>query len=77
MKLRNSLFFLKFIKKLVLNRYKRQEEIKRNKARLAAKGYSKKASIDYNEVFASVALLEAIKLIISLAVYRKIKDFSN
>lgn len=44
-----------------------KEEIKRHKARLATKGYSQKAGIDYNEVFASVARLETIILIISLA----------
>lgn len=46
-------------------------EIERYKARLAAKCYSQKTGIDYNEVFASVALLETIRLITSLAAQHK------
>ena len=40
-------------------------EIKRHKARLVVKGYGQKAGIDYDEVFAHVARLKTIKLIIS------------
>jgi len=42
-------------------------EIERYKARLVVKGYSQKVGIDYDEVFALVAQLEIIRLIISLA----------
>ena len=41
-------------------------EVKRYKTRLVVKGYSQRASIDYDEVFAPVARLETISLIISL-----------
>ncbi|KAH9781902.1 hypothetical protein KPL71_008669 [Citrus sinensis] len=50
-------------------------EIKRHKAKLVAKGYSQKTGIDYDEVFALVARLETIILIISLAAQNKWKIF--
>lgn len=46
-------------------------EIERYKARLVTKGYSQKARIDYDEVFALVACLETIRLILSLAAQHK------
>jgi len=48
-------------------------EIERYKARLVTKGYSQKAGIDYDEVFAPVAHLETIRLIVSLAAQQKWK----
>ena len=44
-----------------------KEEIERHEARLVAKGYSQKDDINYDEVFALVARLKTIRLIISLA----------
>ena len=41
-------------------------EIDKHKTRLVAKGCSKNASIDFDEVFAPVTQLETIILIISL-----------
>ena len=50
-------------------------EIQKHKTRLIAKGYSKKTGIDYDEVFAPVALLATTRLIISLATQKKWKIF--
>ncbi|KOM41011.1 hypothetical protein LR48_Vigan04g120900 [Vigna angularis] len=39
----------------------------RHKARLVAKGFLQKAGVDYGEVFAPVARVETIRLVVSLA----------
>ncbi|GKB74050.1 putative ribonuclease H-like domain-containing protein [Tanacetum coccineum] len=44
----------------------------KNKARLIAQGYTKEEGIDYDEVFAPVARIEAIKLFLA---YASFKDF--
>ncbi|KAJ4728612.1 Retrovirus-related Pol polyprotein from transposon TNT 1-94 [Melia azedarach] len=48
-------------------------EIERYKVRLVAKGYSQRVGIDYDEMFAPVARLETVRLIISLAAQNKWK----
>nr|GEW10499.1 retrovirus-related Pol polyprotein from transposon TNT 1-94 [Tanacetum cinerariifolium] len=45
----------------------------RNKARLVAVGYSQQEGIDYDETFASVAQIEAIRLFLAYAAH---KDFT-
>nr|GFB22660.1 hypothetical protein [Tanacetum cinerariifolium] len=45
----------------------------RNKARLVAVGYSRQEGIDYDETFASVARIEAIRLFLAYAAH---KDFT-
>ncbi|GJY03509.1 putative ribonuclease H-like domain-containing protein [Tanacetum coccineum] len=44
----------------------------RNKARLVAQGYTQEEGIDYDEVFAPVAMIEAIRLFLA---YASFKDF--
>jgi hypothetical protein len=50
-------------------------EVQRYKARLVAKGYKKREGIDYGEVFALVAQLETIRLMISLAAQHRWKIY--
>ncbi|GJZ12302.1 putative ribonuclease H-like domain-containing protein [Tanacetum coccineum] len=52
-------------------KYERGIVIK-NKARLVAQGYTQEEGIDYDEVFASVARIEAIRLFLA---YASFKDF--
>ena len=47
----------------------------RNKARLVAKGYSQQEGIDYDETFAPVARLEAIRMFLAYAAHKKFKVF--
>ena len=49
--------------------------ILRNKARLVVKGYNQQEEIYYNETFAPVARLEAIRLLIAYAAHKRIKLF--
>jgi hypothetical protein len=50
-------------------------ELQRYKVRLVAKGYKQREGIDYKEVFASVAYLETIRLMIPLAVKHRWKIY--
>ena len=45
----------------------------RNKARLVAQGYNQEEDIDYEETFAPVARLEAIRLLLAFACYMDFK----
>nr|GEZ06305.1 Gag-Pol polyprotein [Tanacetum cinerariifolium] len=51
---------------------KRDEEntVIRNKSRLVAKGYAQKKGVDFEESFAPVARLEAVRLFIAYAAYK-------
>ncbi|GAB2292076.1 hypothetical protein Dimus_038187 [Dionaea muscipula] len=49
--------------------------IVRNKARLVAQGYSQQEGIDFDETFAPVARLEAIRLLLAYAAHKKFKVF--
>ena len=47
----------------------------RNKARLVAQGYNQQEGIDYDETYAPVARLEAIRLLIAFASHKGFKLF--
>ncbi|XP_074319522.1 putative mitochondrial protein AtMg00820 [Silene latifolia] len=49
--------------------------IVRNKARLVVQGYNQQEGIDYDETFAPVARLEAIRLLIAFASHMGVKLF--
>ncbi|CAM8953789.1 unnamed protein product [Rhodiola kirilowii] len=57
-----------------------QEElgtITRNKARLVVQGYTQIEGVDFDETFAPVARLEAIRLLLALACHLKFKLFQK
>ena len=54
------------------NKINEESQIIRNKARLVAKGYNKKFGIDFEESFAPVARIEAIRILLT---YVCSKDF--
>ena len=47
----------------------------RNKSRLVAQGFNQKEGIDYEERFASVARLEAIRILLAFVVAKGFKLF--
>ena len=47
--------------------------VTRNKARLVAKGYSQEEGIDYDETYAPVARLEAIRMFLAFASHSNFK----
>ena len=55
---------LKWVYKVKVNA---DGEIVRHKARLVAKGFLQKAGIDYGEVYAPIARMETIRLVVALA----------
>ncbi|GJW27243.1 retrovirus-related pol polyprotein from transposon TNT 1-94 [Tanacetum coccineum] len=46
----------------------------KNKARLVTQGYSQEEGIDYDETFAPVARMEAIRIFLAFATYMNLKD---
>ncbi|GKG40515.1 retrovirus-related pol polyprotein from transposon TNT 1-94, partial [Tanacetum coccineum] len=65
---------LKWIFKIKLDEY---GDVLKNKARLVAKGYRREAGIDFEESFAPVARLEAIRLFIAHAASMNMVIFIN
>lgn len=49
--------------------------VMRNKARMVAKGYSQEEEIDYDETYALVARLEAIRIILAFTAYSNFKVY--
>nr|GEX86204.1 hypothetical protein [Tanacetum cinerariifolium] len=58
---------INFFKENVMNKKDERGIVVRNKARLAAQGYTQKEDIDYDEVFAPFARIEAIRLFFAYA----------
>ena len=57
------------------NKLDKDENIIRNKARLIAKGYNQQERIDFNETFAPIARLEAIRMLLAFAYFMNFKLF--
>ena len=55
------------------NKLDEEGNVIRNKARLVVKGYNQQEGIDYDETFAPVARLEAIRLLIAFASHKGFK----
>nr|GEV21863.1 hypothetical protein [Tanacetum cinerariifolium] len=70
--IQNCLFACFFHKNLKRNKKDERGIVIRNKARLVAQGYIQEERIDYDEVFAPVARIEAIRLFLA---YASFKDF--
>ncbi|GJV02926.1 retrovirus-related pol polyprotein from transposon TNT 1-94 [Tanacetum coccineum] len=63
------------LKWLWKNKCDKENIVVRNKSRLVAKGYKKEKGIDFEESFASVARLEAVRMFIAFAAHRNITIF--
>ena len=56
--------------KLLKTKFNENGEVDKYKARLVAKGYTQQHGIDYTEVFAPVARMETIRLVVARAAQR-------
>ena len=59
------------------NKLNENGEVIRNKARLVCKGYAQQEGIDFEETFAPVARLEAIRMFLALSSFQKSKYFKT
>jgi hypothetical protein len=57
------------------NKLNEQGQVVRNKARLVCKGYAQIEGLDYDETFAPVARLEAIRMFLSYACHKRFKVY--
>lgn len=63
------------VKWVYKTKYKANGEVDRLKARLVVKGYKQQAGIDYLEVFAPVARLDTVRMIVTLAAQNRWKIY--
>jgi len=54
------------------NKLNENGEVIRNKARLVYKGYAQQEGIDFEETFAPIARLEAIRMFLALSSFQKL-----
>ncbi|KAL0345470.1 UNVERIFIED_CONTAM: Retrovirus-related Pol polyprotein from transposon RE2 [Sesamum radiatum] len=59
------------VKWIYKTKFNEIEEVDKYKARLVVKGYSQQYGVDYTEVFAPVARIETIQLVVALAAQRE------
>ena len=57
------------------NKMNENGDITRNKVRLVAQGYSQEEGIDFEETYAPVARLEAIRILLAFAISQSVKLF--
>ena len=57
------------------NKKNEQGEVTRNKARLVAQGFNQEEGIDYDETYAPVARMEAIRMLLAFASHKSFKLF--
>ncbi|MDQ9782795.1 reverse transcriptase domain-containing protein, partial [Serratia marcescens] len=57
------------------NKLSEDGSVARNKARLVAQGYRQEEGIDFEESFAPVARLEAIRIFLAFASFKNIRVF--
>ena len=57
------------------NKMNEDGQVVRNKAKLVCKGYAQVEGVDYEETFAPVVRLEAIKMFLAFASHKKLKIY--
>jgi hypothetical protein len=57
------------------NKMSENGQVIRNKAGLVCKGYAQVEGVDYEETFAALAILEAIRMFLAFSSYRKFKVY--
>ena len=63
------------IKWIFKNKFNEHGHVTRNKAMLVCKGYAQVEGVDFEENFAPMARLEAIRMFLAFACYKKFKVY--